>query len=126
MIDILLDENNDIDLTNGTMQLTPTLEQSTRQQILITLNTFRSEWRFNTNFGIPYIKMNENKVHLMGVGGDRLVNNYIKVGILSCEGVIKISNYDFEFNKSLGTFTIDFTVVTETGSSLTFENQQIF
>lgn len=51
---ILLDENNDIDLTSGSIQFLTGIE-GLRQRHETRLKVFRGEWYFNESLGIPYI-----------------------------------------------------------------------
>ena len=90
MVDIYIDPiTNDIDLTNNTIRLTKSVEELTRQQVSITLNAFRGEWRFNIDFGVPYLANDNNQTQLLGAGDNtNLLDLAIKDAILSNEGCL--------------------------------------
>jgi hypothetical protein len=124
-VDILLTGEGDIDLTNNTMTLTKTIEQSSYQQVLITLRTFKGEWFANVGFGIPYLKNNNNNIQILGEETQRFADTMLKAGVRSNENIRDIENYESVFDKARGSLNVSFTAITNTGDRLVFNNVSI-
>lgn len=114
--------SNDIDLTNNTMRLTGDLPESSRQQVLINLSTFKGEWYANVNAGIPYLANNSNPIQLMGQSETTNFDIAIKNSILSRENVQLIKRYTSEFNRYTRVLTVSFTYVTNTGEEIEIQD----
>lgn len=117
-IDYLLGENDDISIVNGVVQFTDTIEQSSRQQVLISISTYRGEWEFNILAGIPYTKNANNKISILGKSSRALVDSYIKEDILARENIIQILSYESTLDKETRGLRITFEVETESGSTI--------
>lgn len=117
MTDIYLDPiSNDIYLENNLARLTEKEEELIRQKLLITISTFRGEWGFNINFGIPYIANENNPVQIMGKGNKRLLDILLRAAILNTEGVESFVNYSSIQDPQLRSVTINFSVNTDSGN----------
>ena len=114
-VDILLDDSGDIDLTNSTMTLTPDIQTSSRQQCLIDLKTYRGEWIFNINAGVPYLANDNNPIQLLGKSPQSLVDFYIRASILGRENITEILSYTSELDRSTRKSTISFKALTNSG-----------
>lgn len=121
MIDIKLDSSGDIDFTNGQMRLTESIEESTYQQILITLNTFRGEWFADIEFGIPYLENDNNSIHLLGKTSKTLIDTYIIDAVLARENVEGITLYRSAPDHAENTLVVTMEVLTTTGSTIQLE-----
>jgi len=118
-IDILLDADGDIDLTNNKIKLTSSVQESARQQALITLTTYLGEWYFNINHGIPYIKNDNNDIQLLGAGDNKnLIDLYLQEGIISNESVSKLLTYSSSLDKPHNTLSVDFTFLDSSGETV--------
>lgn len=125
-IDIRLDPlTNDLDLINNTLTLTTSIEEVTRQQLWIALSTYKGEWDFNIDFGVPYLANNNNPIQLLGVTSKTLVDLTLKEVILQNENVLNIQSYESIWNKPEGTFTVSFSVEVENGSTVIINNFSI-
>jgi len=121
-IDYLLDESGDIAIVNGSPQYTSTIEQSSKQQVLISLSTYRGEWDFNILTGIPYLKNDNNNIQLLGKTTKQLLDSYIYQDILDRENIQSITTYESTLDKPTRQLSISFTAVTSSGSTLTVDN----
>ncbi len=121
-VDIYLNSDGDIDLQNSTMRLTENIEESSRQQVLITLRTFKGEWPFNINYGIPYLQNETNSTQLLGAANQQLIDANIREGILSAENVTDIRSYSSTFNREEARFSTTFTAITNTGQVISLED----
>ena len=125
-IDIYLDPlTGDIDLTNNTMRLTETIPESSRQQVLIDLSTFKGEWYANILAGIPYLVNDYNPVQLLGTADKVTFDIEIKGSILSRENIASLASYESIFNKQERTLTVSFEAITNTGEEVVVEGLQI-
>jgi hypothetical protein len=116
MADIYIDPlTHDISLVNNRMVLVSTEEESTRQRLVITLKTFKGEWDFNINYGVPYLKNENNPVQLLGKSNKDLLDLEIKQAILNTDGVVSLNTFTSVFDKAQRTVELDFTAVTENG-----------
>ena len=100
MKDILLDETDDLAVTNtGDIILTDSVSQAVK----IRLRWFLNEWKFNTDFGIPYYE----EVLIKG-GSDFRAEQLIREQILSVEGVIEVTSITISTNRAERTMTVTF------------------
>ena len=108
MTDFVLKPDHDLDLTNQSLSLTSdTNGQSIAQRLKIKLWMFKGEYFFNTEYGVPYYQ----EIFVKGATKDE-VDQIFKTAILETPGVEEIIRYTSEFNRTLRTFTLDFTVRT--------------
>ena len=125
-VDFLLDDNGDIDITNKLMTLTPDIQTSSRQQVMITLRTYLGEWVYNIIYGIPYLANDNNPIQLLGAGDNKdLVDLYVRQAILSRENIVALLSYTSSLVKEDRSMTISFQAETNEGEILTVTNQSI-
>lgn len=126
MIDIFLNSNTgDIDLTNNTMRLTNNIQESSRQQVLISLQTFQGEWIFNIDAGVPWIANENNPIQLLGVGSKEIADLAIKEDILGRENITRLQSYSSTLNRATGQMTVSFEAVTNSGEVVTVTDQTL-
>lgn len=92
-MDILLDETGDISFVDNLIRLTPDKQTRARQRVLLTLHTNQGEWKFNINFGLPWITEG-SQIQLLSKTDKGYVDNVIKNSILSKEDVEEIIEYN--------------------------------
>lgn len=115
MVDILLNAAGDLDLSGNTLKLTPTIEDNTRQRVLITLSTNRGEWEFNILFGVPYLSNANNPTQLLGKVPKSFLDAAITEAILSKEDITSLNSYSSVLDKVTGVLTIEANATTNTG-----------
>ena len=121
-VDYLLNDSGDVTLINGVVQFTDTVEQSSKQQVLISLSTYRGEWDFNILAGIPWLENDNNNIKLLGKTDKRLVDSYIKEDILNRENITEITSYESVLDKPTRELSISFEAVTNEGSTIKVDN----
>ena len=121
-VDYLLDDNGDIALVNGSIVLTDTIEQSSKQQTLISLSTYKGEWDFNILAGIPWIKNENNNISVLGKGTKQLLDSLVQQDILDREDIVKIVEYTSVLDKSTRALSLSFTAETTEGSTITIND----
>jgi hypothetical protein len=121
-VDIFLNPNtNDIDFVNNTMRLTQNIQESSRQQVLIDLSTFKGEWFFDIQAGIAYLKNDNNQEQLLGTSDKSLFDVAIKGSITSRENIVEILSYSSVFDRQARTLTVSFEATTNTGEVVSVE-----
>ena len=124
MADIYIDPiSHDISLVNNRMVLVSTEEEATRQRLVITLRAYKGEWQFNINYGIPYLKNDNNPIQLLGKSSVDLLDLEIKQAILNTDGVVSLDSFTSVFDKAQRTVEINFTAVTESGELISVTTQ---
>lgn len=124
--DIYLNPNtDDIDLTNNRLTLTETLEDLTRQKVLINLSTYKGELFFDIGAGIPYLKNDFNERQLLTKGSKTALDVEIRLGIISREGVVALRKYDSTLDSITGALTVSFEAQTEDGAIIQVSNVEI-
>lgn len=101
-MDLLLDSNNDVVWINGPLTkkgITSPLTQTVGQRLLILLQTFKSEWFWDTEYGVPYWDILGKKVTKERV--DLIFNQKI----LEEPGVREIVTFDSTFNNRVYSLT---------------------
>lgn len=123
-IDILLDPiTRDIDITGGVMKLTPNIETSSVQQLLIILNMNKGEYYFDISSGIPWLANRNNPIQLLDKGGDKgLIDSLVREAILARENITEIIEYQSSTSKTTRTMTISFKCRTTSGEVISVEN----
>ena len=104
-MDLLLDSNNDLDITNNRIRFTRTSSELIKQRIHIKLNTNKGEWKFNTLFGLPWITSNNEK-QLIGKQDRSFVDATVKEAIRSTEGVVEISEFSSSLDTKVRSYTL--------------------
>jgi len=122
--DIYLDPiTNDIALVNGVMRLTANKQESSRQQCLITLSTYKGEFLFSTEFGIPWLANDYNPTQLLGKGDNKsLIDLLVKEAILARENITNILTYSSTVDKFNSSMSISFTALTNSGEVVSIDN----
>lgn len=116
-IDFYIDPlTGDIDLTGNVARRTFSIEELARQQVAITLNTFRGEWIYNTIFGVPYLENDYNDLQLLGKESQNLIDSYINQAILGVEAISAISSYTSIVDAKTRKMSISFEAVTTQGA----------
>ena len=124
MADIYIDPiSHDIPLVNNRMVLVSTEEEATRQRLVITLRAYKGEWQFNINYGVPYLKNDNNPVQLLGKSSVDLLDLEIKQAILNTDGVVSLDSFTSVFDKAQRTVEINFAAVTESGELISVTTQ---
>jgi hypothetical protein len=119
LVDFFLNvSTGDIDLTDNQMRLTANIEECVRQKVLITLETFRGEWVFNINFGVPYLENSNNKVQLLGKTSKTFFDTTVKSAIEDVEGIVQVTRFESTLTQPDGTINIDFSAITQSGEVL--------
>ena len=113
---------NDIDLTNKTMRLTSSIGESSRQQVYISLSTFKGEWYANIMAGIPYLANDNNVEQLMGQTQTTNLDIAVKNDILNRENITSISSYSSVFDREVREANVSFTAITNTDEEISIEN----
>lgn len=123
-VDIYLDpQTGDIALENNVMRLTQNIQESSRQQVAISLGTFKGEWLFNILAGIPWLANDNNPIQLLGKDGNKnLIDMFIKEDILNRENITEILSYSSEVNIASREMSVSFQCLTNFGEVITVDN----
>lgn len=116
-VDIFLNPiTNDIDLSNDlTMRLTANIEESSRQQVQISLGTFKGEWFADILAGIPYLRNDNNTVKALGEESKDFIDAVIQDDILSRENIVSITSYESTFTRATGVLEVVASATTKQG-----------
>lgn len=106
---------NDLDIVNGDILLTANTGELAAQKVSINLKTFKGEWVYNVLAGIPYLERDGQPIKLLGGKSKFFLDQAIKEGILSRDGVIRLESYESVLDKVTGVVSIEFTAITEEG-----------
>lgn len=109
MIDIKLDRDHDLSITNADFVLIDGAE-SVRQQLLIKLKLWSGEWFLDDKFGTPYLQdILGKQLTLSGVIAA------IQQSILEVEGVKNIETFTYNFNRQQRKLDVSFIANTDYG-----------
>lgn len=116
-VDFFLDpKTNDIDISNNfTMRTTANIEESSRQQVQISLGTFKGEWFADINAGIPYLRNDNNTVKALGEEPKAFIDALIQDDILSRENIVSITSYESTFTRATGELEVVASATTKQG-----------
>lgn len=117
-IDYLLNQDGDIAITNGSIKLTETIEQSSKQQATISLNTYKGEWDFNILAGIPYLINENNPTQVLGKSTKRLIDAVVQKDILDRENITELVVFNSVLDKNTRKLSIDWEARTTQGSTI--------
>ncbi len=109
MIDLKLNEQHDLDLNGGDLNLIAGAEKI-RQQVEILLQTFLGEWFLNVEHGIPYYE----KV-LIKQANRAEIEAIIRDKIRSIEGVRRIQTFSIMVNHPTRRLRADLEMTTDEG-----------
>lgn len=116
MRDLLLDPvTGDLMIVDGDLALTQTQDELIRQQLQVTLRTYRGEWKYDINHGVPWTSNENNPVHILGKTPKHIFDLKIRESILSVFSVKSITSYQSEMNPATQIASIQFTVDTNIG-----------
>jgi hypothetical protein len=101
MIDLLLTDDLELDLTNGSLS-TATDSTQIAQHVLARLRTFLGEWTFDTSAGVPYYEEILVKAPDLSV-----VDGYLKAAILGTPGVVELVSYSSVLDVGTRTLTVE-------------------
>lgn len=105
-MDILLDENGDAVFENGGCPVTQNDVDVVAQRLKILLQTFKEEWQYNLDYGIPYYQRILAKKNITKAGVDRIFQEKI----LQERGVKELVSFSSEFNNSTRGYSCQFRV----------------
>lgn len=102
-------QTGDLVVRNGNLIIVNNGER-VAQQVLITLREWLGEWFLKTSDGIPYLEYilvkNPNEAH---------VRQILTEAIENVEGVKKVTELEFVFNRILRTLTVSYEIATDYG-----------
>lgn len=102
-------QTGDLVVRNGDLIIVNNGER-VAQQVLITLREWLGEWFLKTSDGIPYLEYilvkNPNDAH---------VRQILTEAIENVEGVKKVTELEFVFNRILRTLTVSYEIATDYG-----------
>lgn len=102
-------QTGDLVVRNGDLMIVNNGER-VAQQVLITLREWLGEWFLKTSDGIPYLEYilvkNPNEAH---------VRQILTEAIENVEGVKKVTELEFVFNRILRTLTVSYEIATDYG-----------
>lgn len=100
--DIALDENGDLDSSDGDLHLLSDLD-AVKQDITIRLQMFRGEWFLDTEEGMPYFQ--EILVKNPNINA---IKTLFANAILSTPTVTSVNNLALDYDKALRTLLVSF------------------
>lgn len=102
-------QTGDLVVQNGDLIIVSNGER-VAQQVLITLREWLGEWFLKTSDGVPYLEYilvkNPNEAH---------VRQILTEAIENVEGVKKVTELEFVFNRILRTLTVSYEIATDYG-----------
>lgn len=102
-------QTGDLVVQNGDLMIVNSGER-VAQQVLITLREWLGEWFLKTSDGVPYLEYilvkNPNEAH---------VRQILTEAIENVEGVKKVTELEFVFNRILRTLTVSYEIATDYG-----------
>lgn len=102
-------QTGDLVVRNGDLMIVSNGER-VAQQVLITLREWLGEWFLKTSDGVPYLEYilvkNPNEAH---------VRQILTEAIENVDGVKKVTELEFVFNRILRTLTVSYEIATDYG-----------
>lgn len=102
-------QTGDLVVQNGDLMIVSNGER-VAQQVLITLREWLGEWFLKTSDGVPYLEYilvkNPNEAH---------VRQILTEAIENVEGVKKVTELEFVFNRILRMLTVSYEIATDYG-----------
>lgn len=119
----LTTDTHDLDLTGLQISLTDdTNSETLAQRIKLNLLANLSEWIFNLELGLPYLRSSIDQTQIFiltdGVKDIGIIDGIIREKILSVPGVKQLSSYTSSIDKTTRTYNFDFTVVDGYGDTV--------
>lgn len=109
MSDIKLDQNGDIDLTNGAMTLVDGVDAVT-QLLNQRLRFFYGEWFLNLDKGIPYFEKVFQKAP-----NNAVLDSLFKRTILNTAGILRLLSFQMTIDTTRRTLSVSGQAVSTTG-----------
>lgn len=120
MNDLKLNENHDLDFTDGNLYLLNNEAEVAKQTLKISLLTFKGEWFMNLDRGVPYFQE-----IFTGKPSKEAVDTIFRTTALSSYNIERINIFNSFISKDR-VYTINkLEAVTKTGEILSLTNQQI-
>lgn len=104
-MDLLLDNNNDLDLTDNKLSFTTTSSQIVRQRMQLTLHMNIGEWLFNTQIGLPWISK-DNEEQLIGKNDKSYVDSIIRDEVRKIDGVVDVLSFNSHLDNTTRSYTL--------------------
>lgn len=102
-------KTGDLVVKDGNLMIVNNAER-VAQQVLITLREWLGEWFLNVNDGVPYLEYilvkNPNENHIRQI---------LTEAIESVDGVTKVTELEFTFNRILRTLSVSYEIDTDYG-----------
>lgn len=118
MSDLRLNAEGDLDIVQGKLVLIGTQQELLKQQLTITLNTYRGEWFLNTQRGVPYLQV------ILKKGTPKaLVDSIFSQAILAYDNILNITEFESSINK--GVYSLRFKATVESGEIIALEQDLI-
>lgn len=106
--------NNDLEITNGDIELCHSYVEFTAQSIAIHLKTLAGEWFLDENLGLPYLS------HILGKKrNDQFLMKLLNKKIGRVADVTKLSNFSFSENTDKRSLAIKFMATLSDTSTIT-------
>jgi len=115
---------NDLDIVRGRLRLTQNDGEEVRQKVSITLNTFRGEWIFNINYGIPWLSNENNSLQLLDKTSKTILDYEIKRAIVNTTGVRSLYSYGSIYDPMSREVAVDLKVEIDTDNIITIDGIQ--
>lgn len=107
---MLNEDTHDIDITSSTMHLTPTVDETCKQRVIVRLLTYRNEWFLDRKVGVPYYES------ILGKNRSKeTIDSILKRTILQTEGVISLDYYRSKFEYTGREYYLYFWMTVEGG-----------
>lgn len=102
-------QTGDLVVQNGDLMIVSNGER-VAQQVLITLREWLGEWFLKTSDGVPYLEY-----ILVKTPNEAHVRQILTEAIENVEGVKKVTELEFVFNRILRTLTVSYEIATDYG-----------
>lgn len=116
MSDLLLNSGGDLLIENGLLKITPTIQEATKQRLLIKMRTYLGEWYLDLSQGVPYFQTILRK----GTPKD-VVDTIFRTIIIEDENIRRIDKFSSRIQDNI--YFLDFTAVVETGQIVVLAEQ---
>lgn len=113
-MDILLDSDGDIDITDNSASLVTEYE-AIAQHLKIRLRTFLGEWFLDTRVGIPYYQE-----FLIKRPNKLVMDTRLREAILETPGITDLGPLEYSFDGANRTLAISFQATLDSGTDFNF------
>ena len=116
MTDFYIDPaTHDLAIEDGAFRYTVTGEQ-TRQRLEITLKTYKGEWFPNKDYGVPYLKNDDNQIELLGKTTEGFLEAVLKEEILSSPNIDQLISFSLDNSRVTREIKVTFEALMEDGT----------